>query len=251
MSALPTAVSHYLESLLAGHKSPAVIKVDRAGKVIDAGGNLACYGIEHLEKGRSLSKQLPVFEGLLPADREPVTLPAVHTADAGVADVHLIAAQDGDWVLLLRAEAAVDGQQPRQQTVNELALVKEERDRLEDKLRALNRGEGAMSGEANLGFEMFETMNIVALEYQGDRKFKLLSPPTPWFRLFVEDASAGDEGLLLGDRFTFIGNFLADGDLFWRQKRPGQLKSGLWSELSDQGEEYHLEATAFRLPVRS
>jgi signal transduction histidine kinase len=85
---------------------------------------------------------------------------------------------------------------------------------------------------------------MVVLERLQDGSFRLIGAVPDWFRRFHPNAAVRREGLRPDRTFLFLENFLIDAESFWLEQQPGQLKSGLWSEIDQVGDEYYLEASA-------
>jgi len=97
---------------------------------------------------------------------------------------------------------------------------------------------------ASILAEVFGALETGVLERREDGLFTWLSGlPSWWGRVWGEgggDASALD----LGGRFPFLENFLIDAEIFWTSPSGCRLRSGMWYEMDDAGEECHLEASA-------
>jgi signal transduction histidine kinase len=122
MFKLPAPVLDYLHTTVVEYRLPAYLLVNSDGRLIDWGGKLEMYGISQLQKGDQITERLHFLEGLLPLDESPIILPYVRTESDLIADVHLIANPEGDWVVLLDATDDARQRQIMQQKGNELSL---------------------------------------------------------------------------------------------------------------------------------
>lgn len=98
--------------------------------------------------------------------------------------------------------------------------------------------------------ELFVALDIVVLECLGNGSFRTIGIVPNWFIRFYPDATSSQDKLMLGQKFLFLENFLIDAEDFWTGNDAAPLKSGIWSEIDILGNEYHLEASAFRLKRR-
>ena len=122
MSKLPATVLDYLQTAVVEYRLPAYLLINRDVRLIDWGGRLELYGISQLRKGDQIAERVYFLEGLLPLDESPIHLPYVKTESGLVADLHLFAGAEGDWVLLLDATEDARQRQLLQQKGNELSL---------------------------------------------------------------------------------------------------------------------------------
>lgn len=98
--------------------------------------------------------------------------------------------------------------------------------------------------------DLFAALNIVGMERQQDGSFALLGAAPEWFLQVYPEAAAQQDALRLELLSPFLENFLVDAELFWHRHTIGQLPSGVWVEVKQDGESVHLEATAVCMPTR-
>lgn len=91
---------------------------------------------------------------------------------------------------------------------------------------------------------LFQAMDTVVLERQGAGSFKIITSPPAWLDTLWSGIAMGQENVNPGMVFPFLEYFLADAEAFWQTTTSGQLESGIWSEVDDREEEYHLKAIA-------
>ena len=127
---LPSPIINYLHSLTFENRSPAYLLVDKNGCLSEWGGKLAAYGITNLQKGQYVTEQLFFLEGLLPGDDFPIFLPCIKTEYGRCADLHILPADEGDWVLLLDATLEEIQHSLIQQQGNDLSLLRQEQARI-------------------------------------------------------------------------------------------------------------------------
>jgi signal transduction histidine kinase len=93
-------------------------------------------------------------------------------------------------------------------------------------------------------FHLMDALDTVVLERLAPNEFSIVSPPTRWFTALWPESNDHPARVSPGQVFPFLENFLIDAERFWASPGEGQIKSGIWSEVDDQKQEYHLEATA-------
>lgn len=96
----------------------------------------------------------------------------------------------------------------------------------------------------SIAIKLFASLDILVLEYLGDGLFKSIAPLPKWFNEFYPEIEQECVGLRLGNRFSFLANFLIDAENFWANNLNGQLRSGLWIETDHADVEHYFEAKA-------
>lgn len=117
-------ILHYLCTFLVKNRSLAYVLVGEDGALIESGGALSAYGLENVQTGERLAKELFFLEGLLPLEGDPVFLPRVKTESGLSADIHIVSGEEGDWILLLDATLDEARERLLQQRTNELGLLR-------------------------------------------------------------------------------------------------------------------------------
>lgn len=92
--------------------------------------------------------------------------------------------------------------------------------------------------------ELLESAGLVAFEYQLSGALVLLTRAPKWMQPLI----AG--GQLVAENSPFLENFLIDARVFWAEENQGRLRSGVWLEPSEKGEQA-LEATAIQSEERA
>jgi class 3 adenylate cyclase len=127
---LPSPVLNYIQALTVENRSPAYLLVEKDGRLSDWGGKLEAYGVNDLQKGEYVGKQVFFLEGLFPLNGSPIFIPCMKTEYGLSADVHLVPGEEKDWVLLLDATLEEIQHRLMQQKGNELNLLREEHCRI-------------------------------------------------------------------------------------------------------------------------
>lgn len=118
----PAAVLAYLQSVAIERRQPAYLLINNEGRLLDWGGHVEAYKLGPLHKEEEIAERLDFLAGLLPLKGAALILPFIKTASGLMADVHLFAGAQGDWVLLLDATEDARQRQLVQQKGNELRL---------------------------------------------------------------------------------------------------------------------------------
>lgn len=91
--------------------------------------------------------------------------------------------------------------------------------------------------------DLLVSLNLVVLQRLDANLFALVGTPPKWVDSFFSAQFGQIDRVSLEQTFPFLENFLVDAEQFWQQDQ-GTLKSGYWSEIDWQGQEFQLEATA-------
>lgn len=93
--------------------------------------------------------------------------------------------------------------------------------------------------------DLFAALDIVVMELLDDGYFKMVGAIPSWFAQFYPEVTT--QKLDPGSKFPFLENFIIDAKEFWASNSNRKLRSPLWTEIDEAGNEYHFEALAFRL----
>jgi sigma-54 dependent transcriptional regulator, acetoin dehydrogenase operon transcriptional activator AcoR len=128
-AAFPKAVMERLRNDWLRERTPAYIRIDRAGRLDALGGDCAHYGLERLQPGTPVEDQAEFLTGLLPVE-EPLHIPLLQIRSNVYCDMHLFAGPDGDYVLLLDASHEAGTMMAVQQNAHEVALLKRRQEKM-------------------------------------------------------------------------------------------------------------------------
>jgi signal transduction histidine kinase len=92
--------------------------------------------------------------------------------------------------------------------------------------------------------ELLESAGFVAFESQLSGELVLLTRAPKWMQPLIE------AGQLKPEASPFLENFLIDARVFWAEDKVGRLRSGIWLEPSEKGDQA-LEATAVQSGERA
>jgi serine phosphatase RsbU (regulator of sigma subunit) len=138
MQSLPPIVANRVQALTVEDRAVAYLQIDTAFRVLDAGGNLANYGLDALRAGQPVFEHAYFLEGLLPLVETPYFVPSVELARGHAADVHMHREADETWVVLLDVTAERNATQRLQQKAYEMTLLEEKQAQLNRALEATN-----------------------------------------------------------------------------------------------------------------
>ena len=125
--------------LITSQRAVAHLLVDGEQTLKHAGGDLDHYGLADLRHQHSACEQLPFLEGLLPLPETPFLLRSMGMPSGRVADVHLFAAEDATWVVLLDVTAEHDEARKIQQKAYDMTLLSQREARLLAKLETAHQ----------------------------------------------------------------------------------------------------------------
>ena len=233
---VPEQVASALAQAVIRSRRPAFVTADSEGCVLRWGGSLSAYGVADLRAGSPIAEQIPFLTGLLPLTDSPAEWFRMQT-EGVFADVHLVPHGAEDWVILLDSQREARGEVSVQQLRNELQLVRESAQG-----GCVSEGTGSDAVEG-----IFAALGKVALSRRDDGAFSLIGDPPEWaIELF--SLEVGVDVVRPVELSPFLEHFLLDAETHWYEGRLGELRSGAWQELNDQGETVYLEASAIALP---
>ncbi len=226
--AYPTYVIDKILQITLETENLGYFALDDEGFLQAHGGNLASMGMGSWNIGDAVLPEVLFLTGYVPADADYELSPTVQVSDDLIVDVHIF--RDGllNWVILVDRTDQLVWESRARQSGNELSLLKQ-------KLATFN---------PETSFDFFKTLNMLALRKLDDDRFQLLRPISENFRTIYPESFEQHEYLTPQGRFPFLENFLIDAHQLWDSGQPGRIYSGPWIELTSEGEEVALEATA-------
>ena len=237
MNKLPQPIFDHIFSITAEDRSPAYIILNKDSKIEDFGGDLEKYGIQNLNIDNELNEDLYFLSDFFPIINNPVFLPTIKLGSNIPVDIHLFSTTDQNCVLLLDASATESQQGLVQQIANDIRLIRNKKAKLTD---------DEIEEESVLP-KLLSVLDIVILERNHDKSFKIIGGITDWFVNLFHESELNIENIQLEKNFLFLENFLIDADEFWLNNKSGFLKSGPWVETDINGKETYLESTVFNL----
>ncbi len=187
--AVPLEVAEYLHGIAFAERPIAWLVIDSAQTLVAAGGALAAHGLDALQSGQPAPEQIYFLEGLLPPAASPFRLQHVQTPAGRAADLHLFAAGDRVWVVLIDSTAERDAAQRVQQKAYGMTLLSEREAQLIEELEAANlelrRTYGALEESRA---ELLSTNQRLAKELEEAANYvrSILPPPAAGPRLTAD-----------------------------------------------------------------
>jgi phosphoserine phosphatase RsbU/P len=209
---IPDRISEWLLLLVKSQRSIAHLLIDNELALIEAGGELAYYGLADLKPQHSASNELPFLEGLLPLEETPFLLESVGMPSGSVADVHLFADEDRTWVVLLDVTVEHDHARKMQQKAYDMTLLSQREARLMAKLEIAHRE--LTLAHRDLGESRDELLRIhkrLKRELSDAERYVLALLPEPVAEPFAVDWLFVPSTELGGDAF---GYHWIDGEHF-------------------------------------
>ena len=127
MNKLPPIVIDHLLEIVSSAGNIAYLNISHGDRLIDSGGALTAFGLNHIRPERHASEQILFLKGLIPLPQPKFLLPFVETPSGIPADIHLFREGDNCWVILLDVSQKHARQRRVQQTGNELSLSLEKK----------------------------------------------------------------------------------------------------------------------------
>lgn len=125
----------------------AFLLIDNNNRVTDHGGNLSAYGLEDVQEGEYARDRLDFLEGVSLGEEKALVLSRVAMKSGIYADVHIVANQDGLWIVLLDVSEETRQLEAMQQAANESCLLRQHVDRINLKLDRVRETAAQLSDE--------------------------------------------------------------------------------------------------------
>ena len=226
--AYPTYVIDKILQITLETENLAYFALDDEGFLQAQGGNLATMGMEHWNIGDAVLPEVLFLTGYIPAEADYELVPTLEISDNLLVDVHIFRDGQLNWVILVDRTDQMVWESRARQSGNELTLLRQQLEKFNPQTT----------------FDFFKTLNMLALRKLDDDNFQLLRPIADSFRTVYPESFEADDYLRPQDKFPFLENFLVDAHQLWDSGEPGRTYSGPWIELTSDGEEVALEATA-------
>lgn len=125
MDDLPPDLLPALFSVMLDSRMPVYLLVHPDGYLAQWGGPLSFYGIESPQSGLAIDQSLVFLQGMFPLGKtETLSLPCVETQAGIFAEVYIVPAAVGHWVVLLDVTQETYVRQRLQQKANEANLFR-------------------------------------------------------------------------------------------------------------------------------
>jgi len=201
---LPPRIAEWLLLLIKSQRAVAHLLVDGEQALKNAGGDLDHYGLAGLRHQYPACDQLPFLEGLLPLPESPFLLRSMGMPSGRVADVHLFAADDATWVVLLDMTAEHDEARTMQQKAYDMTLLSQREARLLAKLEAAHQELTLAHRELTESREaLLLTHNRLQRELRDAERYVRAILPPPISDPFAVDWRFVPSAVLGGDSFGY------------------------------------------------
>ncbi|MGH9159349.1 MAG: PP2C family protein-serine/threonine phosphatase [Vicinamibacteraceae bacterium] len=188
MPDLPARISEWLLHLVTSQRAVAHLVVDGHQTLVNAGGDLAHYGLTSLQHRQRACDQLPFLVGLLPLPETPLLIRSMEMPSGRVADVHLLGDRDATWVVLLDVTMEHDEARKIQQKAYDMTLLSQREARLIAKLEAAHAELTAAHRElAESREELLRTHNRLRQELHDAERYVRAILPAPIVEPFAVD----------------------------------------------------------------
>lgn len=94
---------------------------------------------------------------------------------------------------------------------------------------------------------LLSALDKLVLERQPDRSFVLCNEPPSWLYQLGDGVPWRDQPISVECLWPFLDSFLPEAEEVWAGRGAFRKGSGCWTEMTGDGDELHLEATALRL----
>lgn len=121
---LPQPIVTFLCSTVVRDRFPAYLQVTKHGDLLSYGGACDRYGLNPLQLHQSIDDQIFFLAGLLPLQEAAMHIPFLQLEDDIIAEVHLFAEEQHDWVVFFDATSENEEHVLIQQKVNDLSLLR-------------------------------------------------------------------------------------------------------------------------------
>ena len=212
----------------------AYVKLGREKQFLHGGGSLEAFGVKGSESGGLVEDQFSFLADLSMPLNEPCVLGSYQIHGGTLADIHILPAADGLWILFGFCESGTESILDSEQRVNASTEFSDA---------------GESTSIALTGVLSF--LSTLVLERVDEKRFRVVGQAPADFSEFYPELVDSPETLEPGERFSYLGNFLIDAERFWLKPAKGQLKSGIWSPRGVLDNELCLEATALTVEGRS
>lgn len=95
--------------------------------------------------------------------------------------------------------------------------------------------------------KIFSALNILALELDAQNQLRVIGNMPRWVQQEFEYLYSEDEPFQVELFSAFLSNFLVDAEVFWESASSDAMRSGLWTQTGQSGNDISLEAIALQL----
>ena len=228
LSSLPRNIIEYLINELPPFTGVLIIKTDDKGKIIGFHGPHKEYLRTKPEIGKPVHEYVPSLYAMIPPHISPMILNKILSNSAVYADIHLVEANQNEyWIFLVDQNREAESIRGIIQKINE------------DKLRKESEKTIVSSSDCN----PYAVLDYLCLKIEEDKSVIINSNIPWWFKMLAPEYSENDK-INIFEVFPYFEVFKIEADEFWANKENGKIKSGIWIETLNEGQEIALSAYA-------
>ncbi len=233
---IPSRILNQFLRLIANQRSFACIGVDtQTQNILALHGDIELFSLDSNIKGKNAIQILAFLEGILPLQESYLLLADVQLSDQyqckRYVNVHLFQEPEIDWVILEEKNEHYYWREIAKQKANELAL-------LEKQLSSAQQIQPPVN--------LYEMLRIIVFEMNEQKRFIPLTPVPQNFSHVLGQRFFAGQAIDLAGHFPFLENFLqTEVQWFEVPEASFPIRSGIWLESGDSGDEIALEASAF------
>lgn len=223
---LPHNIIRYLVEELPPYTGVLIFKTNEDGLITDFHGPWKDYFKKKPVINKNIHEIIPALFSMIPPLISPMILNHIQLLPNNYTDIHIIEGEDDNyWVFIVNQSRAVSGIKEFIQKINE------------NKLK-----EHSISGKTKPNNSLiFNVFDFLSLKIESDDKAIITEEKPNWFNLLKQQS---DNIIDYRDVFPYLEVFMIEAEEFFSKNIPGKLKSGIWTESFENGEEITLVAYA-------
>ena len=223
---LPHNIISYLVEELPPYTGIMIFCTDDEGLIKDFHGPWKEYFSKIPEKEKQIHELIPALFSMIPPLVSPMMLNHIQLGQQKYVDIHIIGGDDNNyWVLMVNQNKAVDGIKEFIQKMNENKFLEQTQP-------------SNISNHNNLLLEVFD---FLCLEIIDDNQATIFEKKPNWFYLLKHDFN---QTMNFTELFPYLEVFMIEAEEFFSTHTQGRIKSGIWTETFENGEEIALVAYA-------
>ncbi len=228
LSNLPNKIIKYLIDKLPPYSGILMIKTNKDGSIIDFYGPHKYYLPTEPEIGKHIHEYIPALFSMMIPNTLPIVLNNIQLNNSLYADIHIVnTSTDEFWIFIVDQNYTVATIKDELQKINESNF----------------RSESAKTNTIDKSFNPFEVFNYLNLLIIDNETAIIDSSIPQWFSMIKPELKKNDK-INTVEIFPYIEVFNLEANEFWNNKKNGKIRSGIWGETLNNGEEIALAAFA-------
>ncbi|MFK5854794.1 MAG: HAMP domain-containing sensor histidine kinase [Bacteroidota bacterium] len=205
-----------------------LIKTNEEGNIIDFHGPHKKYLRAKPEIGSPIHEFVPALFSMIPPLVSPMVLNRIQSNSLIYADIHLIESNENEYLIFI---------------VDQTHEVESIRDIMQKINENKFRTESNKTDNKDQEFNPFVVFDYLNLKIIDDENAVISSDIPNWFNILQPDLSK-NQIINISEIFPYFEVFYFEANDFWEKKENGKIKSGIWSETINKGEDIALTAYA-------